>query len=260
MLQRFKIAYLLFTVICTNFLYAQVKVDKPIILTSPNPGERQIENYGIAKDSASAISVVSVSTNEYQVFSYVKQGDTLVIAQGEKSELLNGMRFILSLNDSLENKIFIKYRSQKYPLILNQDTVINYKILSGNFLELVFLNNSFNVMNKNLKTSCKTGFTNVNGRYCIQQIVNSPVTLYQAMAVCASMNARLCTMGEWYYACMTLQNDGINNFPKGYYEWIADAVNTSGQSKTVGGSTTSCKSGYLSTSSSNYRYRCCYNR
>ncbi len=102
-------------------------------------------------------------------------------------------------------------------------------------------------------SGCPVGFVDVNGQFSIEINERPAQTWYDAVKICSALKARLCTFGEYYYACqagLSLQNT------TGNWEWIDDSGGSGTNAKLIGFA--DC----TNNSSSNpgttpYSFRCC---
>jgi len=107
---------------------------------------------------------------------------------------------------------------------------------------------------------CPGGFTELNENYCIQSLqdTSGEVSWDTANATCIAANNRLCTAGEWVYACQTLF---LTDLPSGL-EWLDDLdggpnANRLGQAVSSA-SCTAGSSGSITLVDSHFR--CCFSR
>jgi hypothetical protein len=236
---------------------AQVDFGKSIILASPADTARQIYGHSSLYDSTSAVTVRALLGSEFFILDYNRSGDTIIfLTEHSAQQITYGRRILFQLKEPVEGQIFCRYNEITGRLQTGKrDTMLFSRIITGSVLELLFTDNIFMINNNNFGTECRTGFSNVDDQYCIQSTFNPPALLFNAIAHCQSIGARLCTMAEWHNACFKLSES--NSFPVNHYEWLADAVNSNNQSKLAGGAA-NCTNGYVGNAgSNNYRFRCC---
>ncbi len=109
---------------------------------------------------------------------------------------------------------------------------------------------------------CPDGFVEVNADYCIEADQQSGATWVDANSDCITADARLCTAGEWIYACLNAGALSLNDLPPADLEWLGDFAsgpnaNRLGESAS-GDSCTAGSSGSIS--SGEEEYRCCFSR
>lgn len=114
---------------------------------------------------------------------------------------------------------------------------------------------------------CPEGY-HIGGReFCIEDVSRSDTTFYAANRICRDANARLCTFGEWVFAC---RKDPAFLPTVLDYEWVDSAANNTQGAKMVGngndGTPTgpyfiSCEHGYqAAVGTASTGYRCCKHR
>ena len=110
---------------------------------------------------------------------------------------------------------------------------------------------------------CPSGFTQVNGVFCIETNEHPATDWWTAVGACAVANANLCGRAQWYYACTQAGTLGINTMIDNY-EWIDDGddIGTSwtytGRERTVGSG--SCTQTNYNSATVSAAYRCCFER
>ena len=131
-------------------------------------------------------------------------------------------------------------------------------------VRLVYDGTYFQLLNRTYLT-CPSGFSAVNGSYCISDQPLVANSFFGAITACGTLNARLCSINEWAYAC--------RNMP-GFLgtvitaEWVDDAANNTDGAKLLGaindGETdvlgTACTYGGQSSPYNLFRARCCAHR
>jgi hypothetical protein len=109
---------------------------------------------------------------------------------------------------------------------------------------------------------CPVGFTEVNDNYCIETYPSDTDTSWLlANEICMEANARLCTAGEWIYACENAGDLGLFNIPQ-YLEWLDDLSSGGNANRLgVGAVRPLCYAGNSgSISFPPGRVRCCFTR
>ena len=109
---------------------------------------------------------------------------------------------------------------------------------------------------------CPAGYTEVNDNYCIETNQNpgSPDTWMGANKTCIEANTRLCSSGEWVYACDNAVSLGLNSLPG--LEWLGDLSN-GGNANFLGAGAARplCYGGSSALiNSGGFNFRCCFDR
>lgn len=113
---------------------------------------------------------------------------------------------------------------------------------------------------------CPMGYSMVGRGFCIEDSSHADTTFFAANRACHQAGARLCSMGEWSLACLTLPGF-FDTVPVG--EWVDSAANDADKAKVVGygslgyGSNpngSGCEYGGYSVPTGSRRYRCCIRR
>ena len=125
-------------------------------------------------------------------------------------------------------------------------------------LSLVFDGVDLQVMNGMArgKRPCPSGMVAAGQQFCIEVTDRDTLDFLDASTMCASLNRRLCTWGEWYTAAVSATTFGLSAIT-GNWEWTDDACNEDRTVRIVGLNSaqhTGC-AGMLTPARN---YRCCY--
>lgn len=131
-------------------------------------------------------------------------------------------------------------------------------------VRLVYDGTYFQLLNRTYLI-CPSGFSAVNGSYCISDLPLAAHSFFGAVTACAAMNARLCSINEWAFACRSMPGFLGTVITA---EWVDDAANNTDGAKLLGaindGETdvpgTGCTYGGQSSPYNLFRARCCANR
>ena len=141
------------------------------------------------------------------------------------------------------------------------DNLDSADIVQDLLVSVIYDGANFQVLS-GLPRKCPSGFVSVNQDYCIEINDHDTLTFFQAVVTCGDMNARLCSMSEWYFACQD-PSLGLNNMLNNY-EWVDEAANNVDKAKVMGLDLTGvpgCMYGYNYSPGSNYKsFRCCYSK
>jgi hypothetical protein len=137
-------------------------------------------------------------------------------------------------------------------------------ISAGTPARLIYDGERFLLMN-NTTRPCKTGYLTASAYTCVDTLIRSAVNFYEAVSTCHAAGARLCSMGEWMNACLSLPSFLPSLVAQ---EWVDDAANSASDAKVMGtgynGSdpvnTFGCKYGSTTNPIAPNKYRCCHTR
>lgn len=107
------------------------------------------------------------------------------------------------------------------------------------------------------KKNCPAGFVSVNLNYCIEINERTDVQIFVANDTCMSRNARLCTWGEWHYACLKAGVLSLQNMTNNW-EWVDDIVNEN--ASVVVGDNGNCENMWNRGLENAHSYRCCFSK
>jgi hypothetical protein len=235
---------------------SQVTIDKSIQLNGPT-GTRQLDSLGQSRMPENAVSAVTVQSGVLN-FAVASGIDTLIATSTISSvPLTAGTRINLKITNQNTGAVVLNLNgSGNIPV--KRAGMYNLKageLRAGVIITLLYDGTSYQIVSSG-ERGCPAGFTEVNRQFCIETNEHPTATFFNAVAYCFGMNARLCTWGEWYYAC---QKSGLgisamtNNF-----EWVDTAANEDGQVRVVGyGGCTGAGAPYAT---SIYTYRCCFSK
>jgi hypothetical protein len=172
-----------------------------------------------------------------------------------------GMNLILQLpvfTDTINTPIYLKINQQSAVKIVTADglKITNTVMKSNAVILLIFDGLKFVLIN--VKTNkCPNGFKKINDKYCIQKNRNGQATFWNAHKFCNDRGYHMCTLQEWYYAC--LNNTNLVNMPLNY-EWVHSSSNHNIHALIIGNSS-NCTNAYSETTATTglpHYYRCCY--
>jgi len=261
MLLRQKIVLIIIANFISIISWTQIELNHSIQFTSDTNEFRQIENLSSPNTLTDALQIeafVSGAINYYQFDTIIN--DTLYLKNNlQISTLLEGMKINFLLPVITSNQIYLSINSISPVLLMSNyfDSLIINSIPSGSVLSVIFDGNVFQILTP-INKICPDGFTEVNIHYCIQ---NSESTIsldfYDAATTCQNNGYRMCSWGEWYYACQK-SGLGLSNMTNNY-EWVNENCNTAGNALIIGSGT--CQTSTPIVASGNLRrFRCCYSK
>ena len=240
----------------------QVEAEEKIILNSSQNSERQVKNLSAPTQLDQAVNASSYQSGEL-IYGEAIGVDSLVMTLSPApGSYQAGMmiRFLststntsaVTLNINNLGAVPVK-KAGLYELDSNE-------IKAGQMVAVIFDGSSFQVLS-DLNRSCPQGFVEADRNYCIEADERPGVNFWDAVNTCGDINGKICTWGQWYFACQKTGlglNDMTNN-----WEWIDSGSNYGGWNDTsarIAGST-SCQDAYRSHPTTVINsYRCCYNK
>ena len=105
---------------------------------------------------------------------------------------------------------------------------------------------------------CPAGFAQVNELYCIEISERDTLDFRDASVACGTADARLCTWGEWYAACVQGATLGLSDLT-GNWEWTNSAANSDNGVRNVGYASCS-HAGVTNGYTVARNFRCCFRR
>lgn len=243
--------------LCT-FADAQLEVDKKLEFTSGDAGRRQV--YGLAYPASSdhASNVYAVQSGQL-IAASSNDADTLILTFSPAlSAYTTGMRLVISMGAPNTGALWINADGLGVKAVqkVGNQPLAAGEILAATTFSVVYDGTAFQLTAAPSST-CPAGFVNVNGSYCIQQDENSAMLFWDANQHCASLNARVCSWGDWYYACQKPAL-GLSNMTNNL-EWVDDADDHASHASTVGnGSCTQNATSNTLVIPNSHSFRCCY--
>jgi hypothetical protein len=241
---------------------AQVGMDKPLILTGTAPADRQVTGLAAPVDTQDAMPAGTLQGGTH-LFAPVTGQAWIVNLQPAPAAMERGTRLTLLSQDSITGPVTLELNGQgPFDVVKDGASPLSAgDVRAGAMVELLFDGTAFQLMSgrASLQRDCPTGFVAVNQRYCIGQVQHDTLAFDQAASYCASLDATLCTWGEWYNACTKATQLGITDLT-GDWEWTNDAASADGYVRQVGNLTCSHTSVKLAFSPPGLRFRCCMRR
>jgi hypothetical protein len=253
------ITYLLFLAFAVQG-EAQIHIDRPLVLTSPDSAQRQISGLGAASEGTSLIRLVDAQAGVHQ---WAQVGGTAsaiaLVMDPPCTAYTNGLmvRFVpaasaagtLTFNvDGLGARPV--YRSDGLRPILGQ-------VQLGRMVEAIYADSAFFLQGR-AAAACPEGYLQANASVCLMRNDSLNMSVYNANNWCMSRGARLCNWDEYISACTTLQGQLEGMFDD--WEWVdgtADHTHTAVQAGRY-----SCRTerswGALENNNNYARVRCCY--
>jgi len=236
--------------------YGQLKIDTSITLTGTSAVEQKISHLGSVYNGSNIVRVKEGQNNQLNFLtvsgSNMLSGSTSL----ELNSLLVGARFDVKIDTNNTGPVTLSINgSADIPVLKNiSEALIPNDLIGGMMISVIYDGSAFQLLTTHCKT-CPSGFTEVHKNLCIETDENPVLFFWDAVVDCKTKGAKLCTWGQWYYACqksgLGLLNMTNNN------EWLNQPVNNPNQMLIQGNG--GCQIGYVAPASTvTYSYRCCY--
>jgi hypothetical protein len=239
--------------------YSQVQINKRILFDSVNTN-RTIEGIVLAYDSTSGIPYSAYLKTSLNYIENQTGDSTLNIHLPTPLAFYpEGFELFIHATTPNPGVLFLKIDNLNKVEVRKSDSLklLANEIVKDQIFKVIYTGTYFMLVSPSA-LKCPTGFVNVNDNFCIEPDERAATTYLSAVDSCFSINAHLCTWGQWYYACQKTSL-GLLNMTNNY-EYIDD---TSDHSNTVlisgNGSCTTTYS-FTITDKGTYSYRCCYNK
>jgi hypothetical protein len=251
--------FLLTIVICEK-TFAQISVNKKIQFDSIMAGSRTIQGIVLANDSTSGIPYSAYIETDLNYISDATGGSVLNInIPSPVSVYSEGFELFIKASTSNSGTLFLNLNSLGAVEVKKPDTLSlrSNEIVAGQVFRVIYNGNYFIMQNPTVY-KCPSGFASVNDIYCIEISERTGTSYLGAVSSCYSINARLCTWGEWYYACQKTSLGLINMTNN--YEYVDDTCDHTNTVLIMGSGACTTYSTYAILGVTNYAYRCCYNK
>lgn len=242
----------------------QVRVDGPLQLTGSDDAERQVTGLAPLNDPAAALSV----EGERRVgLTHAEPGmapSWVVDIPALPGVPVAGTHITVKVPDGATGEVTILLNGLgPYDVITGPAAPLQAEqVATGSVLSLVFLSNSFQLMNGTTRAlrPCPIGTVAVNGQYCIEtQQDTAIVDFFNAARICGERGLRLCSWAEFHMGCANAAVLGLQNMT-GDHEWIGSACNEDGSARIAGFSGCTSVACALAAGSTDRPFRCCTDR
>lgn len=239
---------------------AQVAVDRPVVLTGPTSADRQVTGLAAPASAGDAMQAGALQRGDFH-FGQVVGANWVIDLQPAPTTLLAGTRLTLLCQDGNTGPVTITVNGSA-PLAVVKDggaPLDAGDVKAGAIVELLYDGTAFQLTSGRGPTvrDCPSGFVGVNQRYCIQAVQHDTLRFDLAAQYCASLDARICSWGEWYTACAKAGTLGITDLI-GDWEWTNDAGNADGYARMVGFGL--CEQSAVRSVALSLPFRCCLRR
>ena len=247
---------------------AQLESATRLVLTGPDPEQRQVEGLAYPSSGDAAVSV-DAARNQASTFVEV---DGSAVLEGDlspaPSEYTAGMVVTMVLTQSNSGAATVNLNGLGPRSLLKHGRLPldSADLAPGVPVRMAYDGEAFRVLSSTY-LPCRKGYSIGAREYCIEDSSRADTTFLAALQLCRSKDARLCTYAEWVHACQS--NPGFIGTVLDY-EWVDSAANNANGAKLVGnggdgtpGSPVGINCGHggqASISNGRGRYRCCTHR
>lgn len=242
----------------SQYSLAQIEINKPIVFVSSESNDRFVRDIRTTTN-IDLLGANEVILNTYQYAATKLQNDTLFADFSFNYTQLNiGLKLYIKLPQNITSNInylqIDDLAAKRIYLNINEDMLIT-NVSSDETLMTLYDGNSFQILKSKKYQTCQTGFVEVSGTYCVSEFRQGPGNFQENSMHCNSLNARLCSWAEWYYACET--NTTIIDMIFTGREWV-DSGGTGDSNAKVAGNNSCKPHTYFSSVDGSAYFRCCY--
>jgi len=243
--------------LCCITGFTQVKINHNLVMTAADSMQRTITGLADPADTSDLLPVRTLLTNQL-LFSETNDNDTLEANLPFSFNLTEGTMLWVFSNFNTDNNLKLTTNQSVFYPVINANGTSDTNCIKQNEIELLIYNgSSFQEMFYGFNI-CPQGYVEVNSSYCIQINENTSANYWNAILDCERDNAKLCSWGEWYYACQRT-GLGLNNITNNW-EWT-ESANNHATSVLVLGNGSCDTAGENNTQVTALRtYRCCYRK
>lgn len=240
---------------------AQFEIDEPILLSSPNEEDRQVKGLGYPEENENAVSAL-VILNASIIYDEATGSDQILVDLDPAIDSYSAGLLITFAPDISNNGAVTINVNGNGPVSINKniDQDLDSADLRPNIpMTIIYDGTDFQLIGQ-YSSSCPEGYIEMTRDYCIEALPQIQTSFWAAIQICSQAGARLCSFGEWHYACRTDQ-DFFNSVLD--YEWIDHAANHNDRAKRIGvdlAGNTDCYSGAHQLPQALNYFRCCYTK
>lgn len=244
---------------------AQVRVDKPVVLTGTDAELRQVSGLPVPTAPSHALTASTEQSGAQRTRDSGPGPDWSVEVPLGSDLPPPGTHLVVRTTGTSTGPVSLMVNGTgPWPVVHRpNDPLLGEETTPGGMVSLVFDGSLFHVMNGSVykPLPCPSGTIPVNGHFCMQPVENSPsATFFDAALFCAGQGLRLCSWAEFVVACELRDSLGINDIT-GNWEWTRTSAGSNRVVRMVGSQ--GCTS--ASTASTNEgaplrRWRCCASR
>ncbi len=242
-------------------LMGQLEIDEPLLLSSPNVSDRQVSGLGYPEDVKNAVNAGTLTNGSVQYNEANGVDQITLLLDPPLNNYTAGLLVTFKPSAANTGAVVMDVDGLgPIPLYKNLDQELDSADLRPSSPVTVIFNGTDFLLLSQYSNACPLGSIDMTKEYCIDAQPSAPANFWIAIKTCAEKNARLCSIGEWHYACRKAQDftSSVNG-----YEWVDHAANDSDKAKRVGkdiNGITDCYDGGHSVPSSSQYFRCCYTK
>lgn len=271
-----KLIYIVFIAFswCFN-LNGQIESTDKITLTGELDEDRQVIGISSSPNEENqAVNAFVLQSNYLKYAVSTGDGNNVDINLNiPATSYVEGMALFVKINQPNTGNVQLNVNSLGYiPLKKNvSDDLLPNELKTNQIIHVIFDGNNFQLLS-DTKNACPAGFAEVNDGYCIEIDERAPARFYDAIETCGSINAKLCSWDDWYYACQKVDISPALNDMTGVWEWVDaggnnynPALSNSNTAHVVGetGCTNHFTEGIRIDATNDFvllPYRCCYKK
>jgi len=241
--------------------HAQFEIDEPILMSSPNEEDRQVKGLGYPEESDNAMSAIIILNASIMYDEATGSDQILIDLDPAISSYSAGLLITFSPDISNSGPATLDVNGNgPVSIKKNIDQELDSADLRPNIpVTIIHDGNNFQLIGQ-YSNSCPEGYLEMTREFCIEAQPQIQASFWIAVQTCSAAGARLCSFGEWHYACRTDQ-DFFNSIID--FEWIDHAANHNDRAKRIGidlSGNTDCYSGGHQLPQAINNYRCCYTK
>ncbi len=216
---------------------AQVRVDRPIVLTGTDDGARQVLGLPSASSPWHLLDAATEQDGTHRFVAMDEGPSWSVEVAGLAGPPVAGTALMLAPGSLPKGPLFLTVNGAgPFALTWGGHTPFHGADANGAaILSLVFDGEGFQVLNGQLhqRRECPDDMVAVNDHYCIDLLEHDLTDWYTAAMTCAQENKRLCSWGEFYVACVNSAELGVPDL-SGNGEWTNSSANFTPAFRIVG--------------------------
>ena len=240
-------------------LFAQVEINNPIIFSSENDEERKVKNLNDDITLSRLANAKNIQKGNFQHLESIGINLLEINSSLSFDSYIRGMQFYIKVENANTGPVQLNI-NEIGEIPLKKKVIYELApndILPGQIIQVIFDGEYFQLLSAKGK-KCPSGFSDANSSYCIETSPRSSQLFYDAVETCNEMNARLCSWGEWFYAC---NNNEVEFTTNSNWEWTNSNKVTRVHVNVVGSGnncfTNTTRSSEISTGHT-ASFRCCY--
>lgn len=248
-------------VLC-SFAQAQLAVDKAIVL-SGGAGARHVTGLPDGTGPDHALNAGALLAGNYL---YCQASGTNVLTANTNPSFpvpVAGQNLMVAITAANSGPVTLAVNGAPAVGVLKNggQPLETGDLQPGMVASLVFDGSAYQLTNARriARRDCPSGFTQVTELYCIEPVSRDTVQLDSASFACGSIDARVCTWGEWYFACTKAGDLGLQNMGN-QWEWTNSTANGVGAARVVGATSCTHSGTGPAFNAGPRRFRCCYDR